>query len=191
MSRAWQRLDLEGAGLQTLNRELTRRLKRRGVAYGAWALFPLGAHRVYLEERIGAAVYAGLTAAALTLGLTLGWWAALGPALVEGGLAVFDLLWIERRRVTLNKALRKTLYLGHGARPPRGYRGRLTGDESYLEDYVRLKEHEEGGAQATAGGQSSTRTRAPSFLEQEAVLRELGRAKDEQRRRDDEDETQG
>ena len=45
-------MDLAGGGLQSANLRLARLLKRRRIAYALLILFPLGAHRLYLEDRL-------------------------------------------------------------------------------------------------------------------------------------------
>ncbi len=179
MGRTWKKLDLRGAGLQALNARLTRRLKRPLRAYLLWVLFPLGVHRLYLKSPLGAAVYAVLTASSLLLWRAFGPAAALAAAGPEAALALFDLIRIERRCTALNKALRMELYLGAGAAPPEGYRGRDP-DDDYLGRYVREKEGERAGhvPPGAAGGDPARGSRVPSFQEQERLLRELARRRD-------------
>ncbi|MGM0552820.1 MAG: TM2 domain-containing protein [Pseudomonadota bacterium] len=183
MRKAWKELDLEGGGLQSLNARLAREMRRRPVAYGAWILFPLGLHRFYLREPFGGGLYVLLTAAALAL-LVWGpawWWAAPVAALAIGGVA--DLIWIDRRVTGYNKELRKRLFLRKGHRPPQDYRGRYTSDadaERELDDYRAIKERERAGhpgAVAADDGEQDThgRRQAPSFNEQEAMLRQMRR----------------
>ncbi|MGA7799977.1 MAG: TM2 domain-containing protein [Gammaproteobacteria bacterium] len=183
MSDTWKKFDLEGAGLQSLNLHLARTLRKPRVAYLLWLLFPVGAHRAYLHERWGNLAYVVLTALTLSLGIALesAYW--LIPAVAEGVFALFDLLWIDRRVVAINKQLRMSLYLGTKATPPSGYRGRYTDEEpeSLLQEYVRTKEREKGGHQAAGGGrrdtESGTGKRIPSFADQERMLRELAKAR--------------
>jgi hypothetical protein len=147
LSAGWQARDLGGGGLQSANLALARRLKRRGQAYALLALAPLGLHRAYLDSPRGAWAWRGAAAAALGLAL---WQPVAGlvaaAALLAAALA--DAVWIDRRVTALNKAARRAVYLGHGADPPPGYAGR--------------------DAEAAVG-------RAPSFAEQERMLRELAR----------------
>jgi len=84
MSGAWRRLDLAGGGLQEANREIARTLRRRGIAYGLWLLFPAGAHRFYLAEALGGLVYVAATAALLAFAVA-GWTVA---ALVASAVLV-------------------------------------------------------------------------------------------------------
>ena len=112
MSDAWKRLDLGGDGLQAVNRRLARDLRRRPVAYALLALFPVGAHRWYLREPVGARVYCALAAAALF------WWPAAIPALA---FAIFDAWWIDRRVAEMNKSLRRKAWLGDRPPPPPGF----------------------------------------------------------------------
>jgi len=189
MSESWKKFDLEGAGLQRLNMELARSLRKRSVAYLLWVLFPVGAHRAYLGERLGSLAYVVLTALTLILALALNPTLALAPLAVEGGFALFDLFWIERRLVAVNKQVRMDLYLGAGAAPPAGYQGRYgsrerdpeEGAEELLQDYVQVKETERGGhapvSHDAPGDDSPRRSRMPSFAEQERMLRELGKSR--------------
>ncbi|HSP00358.1 MAG TPA: TM2 domain-containing protein [Thioalkalivibrio sp.] len=176
MSEGWKQLDLEGGGLQRLNMTLAREMKRRPMAYGLLAVFPLGLHRFYLAERIGGLVYLGLSVLALVLAFTLGpGWiiAGLIPALL---FAAFDLAWIDRRVTAYNKALRMRRFLKPGNRPPKDYRGRYSDDDAGLDDYVRIKESERAGHQPVDGSADDAgKPRVPSFNEQEAMLRELAR----------------
>lgn len=158
MSDTWRGLDLGGGGLQAANIRLAQALKRRSRAYGLLAAFPLGLHRAYLDDRRGAWAYR-LSTLGAALAALADWRAAAAIALVVVGAAVYDIAWIDRRVVALNKAIRKQVYLSQGEGPPPGYRGR-EGDED-------------------AAGQ-----RAPSFAEQERLLRELSRATDARKPRD-------
>lgn len=184
MSEAWKKVDLGGGGLQSLNLELMRRLKRRPLAYMAWLAFPLGVHRLYLGERWGALVYVALTVLTVVLALGLGWVAA-APAGAAIAFAIFDLFWIERRLPAVNKAIRKSVYLGHGADPPAQYRGRFADDEGYMDEYVKVKESERPDQGPSGGGRDERPSRAPSFQEQEQMLREM------QRRRKDRSDSSG
>lgn len=177
-NRGWKKIDLEGAGLQALNLHLARRMKRRGIAYAFWLLFPLGGHRFYLEERIGGFAYLGATLLSLLLGTFMQTPAAFAPLLAACGFALYDLAWIDRRVTALNKCIRMELYLTRGAIPPAGYRGRQT-DNDYLDEYIGFKESEKTGAQSAEPGvpAPSATKRVPSLAEQEALLRELSKAK--------------
>ena len=155
MSEAWKRLDLAGGGLQAANLRLARRLKRRARAYALWALFPLGLHHAYLENPAGAWLYRGLTGFAVVLAL-FDWRAAAAAAVVMLLLAGYDLVWIDRRVVALNKKIRRDVYLSTDASPPDGYAGRFP-DET----------------DGAAPGRLGRGQRAPSFAEQEKLLREL------------------
>lgn len=178
MQKEWKNLDLEGGGLQTVNLNMTRLQKHRGVAYALWLLFPLGAHRVYLNTSATSLIYTALTGLAAILWLSVGK-AALVPLAAEALLAVFDLFWIDRRVLAINKALRMELYMGTGARPPSGYRGRYGDDPTtLLEEYKAVKEREKAGVQPVGKDREAARGRIPSFAEQEAMLREITRRRD-------------
>jgi hypothetical protein len=177
MKKAWKQLNLGGEGLQTLNAEYTRHMRRVPPAYAAMLLFPLGAHRWYLREPYGALGYLALTLAAIAGALTLGMAGFALPAVAELLFAAFDLFWIERRVLALNKSLRMRQFLRPGTTPPENYRGRYPDDG--LDEYMRLKERERAGHQPAADEKQNTGTshaRAPSFNEQEALLRELTRS---------------
>jgi TM2 domain-containing membrane protein YozV len=181
MSKAWKKLDLGGAGLQSMNALLTREMRRRGPAYALTVLFPLGLHRFYLREPRGGLGYLalGLTGLALLLTKHAAW--ALAPLGAAGIWLAFDLfVWIERRIVTYNKALRVQHFLRPGVKPPRNYRGRYS-DESELDNYIKEKERERAGHQpsdaASAASGETDKKRVPSFADQEAMLRELARAR--------------
>lgn len=177
MKQAWKQLDLGGEGLQTLNAQYTRHMRRLPRAYAAMLLFPLGAHRWYLHETYGALSYVALTLAAIAGALTLGPPGFAAPAVAELLFAAFDLRWVERRVLALNKSLRMRQFMRPGTAPPENYRGRYP-DEG-LDEYVRVKERERAGHQPAADDaqQPGERpARAPSFNEQEALLRELARS---------------
>ncbi len=174
MSEAWKHLDLHGGGLQTLNLLMTRYQRRRGRAYLLWLAFPLGLHRFYLRSPL-AWLYPGLSlvATAATLGLGPAW--GLGTALPLLGLALYDLLTLEAQVNAFNKALRMQLYLGQGAAPPPGYRGRYGGEEQVLQDYLQEKERERAGHQPVEPLDAKTEEgkKVFSFAEQEALLKAM------------------
>ncbi|WP_028491823.1 hypothetical protein [Thioalkalivibrio sp. ALE19] len=190
MSKAWKKLDLEGGGLQAVNARLASTMRSRPAAYGAWLLFPVGGHRFYLHEPVGAVAFiagSAATAALAVLAPAL-WW--LLPAAPVAALAAFDLIWIDRRVTRYNKELRMRAFLRKGNRPPQDYRGRYTSDEDAqreLQEYQEVKEGERPGQPGPAGANDRDRDaggkrRMPSFNEQEAMLRQM-----RQRRQDDED----
>lgn len=155
MSAKWRELDFEGGGLQAANLRLARTLRRRNIAWGLLLVFPLGAHRWYLGERLSAPLFPLLTAAAATFAL-MGWTtAALLKLLALGALLAYDILTLERRITAANKRLRMAVYLGQGATAPQGYQGRF-GEETTTPD-------------------SAAPRRVPTFAEQEALLREIAR----------------
>lgn len=185
MAKAWQKLNLEGGGLQAVNALLARQMRSRPRAYVAWILFPLGLHRFYLAEPLGGLAFILLSLALATTAwlAPAPWW--LLPLAALLALAAYDLFWIDRRVVSLNKELRMQLFLRKGSRPPSGYQGRYTDEtdaatvQRDLDDYQSLKERERAGhvsagtrAEPAHGG---ARKRQPSFNEQEAMLRELAK----------------
>lgn len=175
MPSAWEKIDLEGSGLQSANLRLVRRLKKRVTAYMLWVLFPVGAHRIYLADWPRALVYVALSSAAVGLHLSAARWFALVPAAIAGACALYDLIWIDRRVTWLNKQARMGEYLRAGSAPPPGFRGRYT-DDAGLDEYIRTKEAETGGHVQPVLS-AKTPNRAPSFAEQEKMLRELAKRK--------------
>jgi hypothetical protein len=150
---SWKQRNLGGGGLQSANIRLARLLKRRRVAYALLILFPVGAHRAYLEDRRGALLYClGSAAAAVSFlagAAPVGW--ALAALLT--GAALLDIRWIEKALVRINKRLRMEVYMSQTAGAPAGYRGRFVDD-------------------STGGAEAAREERAPSFSEQERELRD-------------------
>ena len=153
MDSSWKQRNLGGGGLQSANIRLARLLKRRRTAYALLLLFPVGAHRFYLEDRRGALLYClGSAAAAVSLvagAAPVGW--ALGALLT--GAALLDIAWVEKAVVRINKRLRIEVYMSHTAGAPAGYQGRFVDD-------------------ATGAAEAAREARAASFSEQERQLRD-------------------
>lgn len=182
MAKAWKVLDLEGGGLQTANLILARRLKKASWAYFLWLFFPLGAHCLYLEAPRRAALYWILTLLPLAAAYVTSATVALALALPVLALALYDLRWIDRRRVALNKEIRMRVYLRQGSAPPAGFRGRYT-DDADLTGYLKEKEKERGGHQPVSTRATDTGKRVPSFAEQEAMLRQMQKEKKEKKKK--------
>jgi hypothetical protein len=170
MAKAWKKWNLEGGGLQSTNLALARGRKHRFLAYLLWPLFPAGAHAFYLAAYPRAAGFVSAGVAMLALFATGHRAAAAAVFGITLLFACYDLFWIDRRVVNLNKQLRLALSLrpGHGA--PATFSGHYRDDnlDTYLEEKEReraghspLKIHEEAGTR---------QGRAPSFSEQEAHL---------------------
>jgi hypothetical protein len=149
VSEAWRGLDLGGGGLQAANIRLAQALKRRSRAYGLLAAFPLGLHRSYLDDPRGAWAYRVASAIAV-IAAAVDWRPAAGIAALIAGALLYDVFWIDRRVVALNKAARMKVYLSQTSGAPAGFKGR------YAED-------------------DAPTSRAPSFAEQERLLREIAR----------------
>ena len=177
MNKAWQQIDLNGRGLQSVNLALSREMRKHRVAYGWWLLFPIGGHRLYLAERVGACLYTALTLLAVLLFLTFGAFVALIAVSAVLLWALFDLWWIDRRITAYNKRLRMRMFLQQDSPPPAGYRGRAAelDPEHLVADYAREKEQERGGHQPVTGSPADSSGPIPTFQEQEALLRELAR----------------
>ena len=145
MAKTWQKFDLEGGGLQTVNLQLRRTLRKRGTAYALWPFFALGLHRFYLKENKGAVVYIGLSSVMILSAWHADrpyFWGALTPLLI---FALFDLWWIDGAVTRTNKALRMATLLRTDAKPPTGFSGRYSDARNTLDDYVNLKERERAG----------------------------------------------
>jgi len=151
VSEAWRGLDLGGGGLQAANIRLAQALKRRSRAYGLLAAFPLGLHRAYLDDRRGAWFYRAASVVTLAL-IAVDWRIAAPVALLIAAAVLYDCFWIERRVVALNKAIRTRVYLSQAPGAPQGFKGRYTDDD-----------------------EAARAPRAPSFAEQEQLLRELAK----------------
>lgn len=149
MDPKWQKLDLEGGGLQAMNLRLARTLRRRRTAWSLLLLFPLGAHRWYLHETGWAVAYLLLTLAAAA-GWVGGWtWLLLAlPLLLL--LLIADIAGLDNRIAAFNKRQRMAAYLSPGAGAPADFRGRIPGDPG-----------------------QQTPARVPGFAEQEKLLRAL------------------
>lgn len=159
MSKAWKELDLEGEGLQGANIKLAAMLKKRATAYLLMALlFPLGQHRAYLEDRIGAWGYRATSLVAIALFLSGHAFSGGIALLLIGAFVVYDIRWVDNRVATLNKALRIKAYMRPGKTVPEGFKGRFTDD-------------------AESGAPAESPDRLPSFAEQEAMLKELAKRK--------------
>ncbi|HET9112570.1 MAG TPA: hypothetical protein VFN66_01725 [Burkholderiales bacterium] len=177
MSEAWKKLDLEGEGLQSANLKLVQKLKKRKQAYVLLWAFPLGLHRDYLNNPWGAWIYRIGTVLSVT-GFLSGFHIASYVLLAfMAAFALYDIRWIEDTVAAINKTLRVQAYKNKNAPAvPSNFRGRYT-DES-LDDYLQVKERERGGHVAPGTDPAlNSRSRAPSFAEQEAMLKELAKSK--------------
>lgn len=131
---SWKQIDLAGGSLQGANIRLTRLFKRRRIAYSRLLLFPVGAHRLYREDRQGALLHCIATAVAilsLAAGATL-FGGAMGLAII--GRALLDIRWIDSTVARTNKRLQVDVYMSQTAGAPAGYHGRFgpdtTGDDT-------------------------------------------------------------
>ncbi len=171
MTNTWKQWDFAGAGLQTVNLELTKRLRKRPLAYGLWVLFPLGLHAFYLRERgLGLLYLAGSTVFGASAALAP-WPYATGLGAIMAVAALVDAATLERRLTAYNKALRVALLLSPKATPPPGYRGRYTDGDRDISEYLAIKDQEQAG-HSLKTQPSLDKKRGKSFQEQEAALRE-------------------
>ena len=170
MTDAWKQWDLSGAGLQTLNLELTRRLRRSQVAFGLWLAFPLGLHAFYLRERGRGGGYLAASASLVMLGL----FTPPIVAAVGGGVylmaALADLWTLSARLTAYNKDLRVRLTLRKDRGPPPGFRGRYTDQDTDIGDYIAIKDQERAGHNPRSPTPEPDKA-VTSFQEQEARLR--------------------
>ena len=177
MSNAWKNINLQGEGLQSANLKLVEQMKQRKLAYQLLAVFPLGLHRDYLDEVPGAWVYRLTTITIIGLFISGFMWPAFALLGLMSAFALYDIRWIEDRVSAINKALRIQAYKNKpAAHMPKNFRGRYT-DEG-LDSYLQVKEQELGGHVAPGKDPAlNSRSRAPSFAEQEAMLNAMAKAK--------------
>lgn len=171
--KTWEKLDLQGGGLQSANIRLARGLKRPLVAYLWWCLFPLGAHAIYLDRPRRAFSYAGASAATAILYLATRDALALLPLAVAFLVALYDLVRIRQWIVECNKQIRMGIYLNQTPGAPEGFKGRF--DDGLLAEHPAEEEQGKPGHSLEPAQARSTPGRVPSFAEQEALLRELAK----------------
>ncbi len=172
MTNAWKQWDFSGGGLQSLNLELSKRLRKRAVAYSLWIGFALGLHAFYLHERRRGLSYLAASLALGVLAFLAPWPASAGFGALYLAAAVADLATLERRLTAYNKALRLNLSLHKGNTPPTGFHGRYTDQDVDIRDYMTVKERERAGhATETTPPDPNRGPRSKSFQQQEAALR--------------------
>lgn len=197
MPKAWEKLDLQGAGVQSLQIRLRKLQKKTLWAYLLWLFFPFGAHRFYLQ-RPWAWVYPLCTALTIALGLSGMPWAALLPGTILILAGAGDLSRIRDWQTAYNKELRKAAWFSKQApAAPAHYAGRENDgpptDQEWQEEfqqYTRSKEAERAGhppAGAPEGKDPGSKgpgakgftsgKRALSFAEQERLLTEMAKAR--------------
>ncbi|MGK9450362.1 TM2 domain-containing protein [Acidithiobacillus caldus] len=187
MPEAWEKLDLHGAGLQSLQIRLKKLQKKPLWTYLSWLGFPLGLHRFYLHRR-RAWIFPAASIAVLALTLLASWYLAALAAVVLAALALHDLRHLSAWLGDYNKEMRKQAWFAQNApAAPQNYRGRADTVEdapdyrTELEGYRRIKESERGGH--PAGDTKPERKgfgpgqRRLSFAEQEKLLAELSKKK--------------
>ncbi len=185
MPKAWEKLDLHGAGVQSLQIRLQKLQKKSLCAYLYWGLFPIGAHRFYLGRAWAWAFpLASATMVALAfLGLL---WEAVGLATLLCAIALWDLsrigLWVS----AYNKELRKANWFAKQTpAAPAHYQGRADTDappaqwQHELHTYTQTKESERAGhpvADASGKKGFAPGQRRLSFAEQERLLAEIAQS---------------
>jgi len=190
MPEAWEKLDLHGAGLQSLQIRLRKLQKKPLWTYLSWLGFPLGLHRFYLHRR-RAWMYPAASAIVLALALFAPWYGALVPGLALVLAALLDLRQLSNWLGEYNKEMRKKAWFTQNApAAPKDFRGRSDTAEDLpdyrreLEGYRRLKESERAG-HPSAGTEPQRKGFGPgqrrlSFAEQEKLLAELSRKKSDE-----------
>ncbi len=192
MPKAWEKLDLQGAGVQSLQIRLRKLQKKTLWAYLLWLFFPFGAHRFYLE-RPWAWAYPLGTALTIALALSRIPWAALLPGALLILAGAIDLSRIRDWQAAYNKELRKAAWFSKQApAAPAHYAGRENDGpgadrewQEELQQYTRGKEAERAGhpAAGEAGSKSPENKgftrgkRAMSFAEQERLLTEMAKGR--------------
>ena len=173
MPDAWKQLNLEGQGLQSLNLRLACQLKKARRAYALMALFPLGLHRAYLGDRRGAWRWRAASVSTGFLLLHEQPWGLAALAVLAIALLI-DALRMEDRCAAYNRALRRQAYFSPGAKAPEGFRGRYTDAAAdSLQDYLEEKDRESPSPHTAVT--RAPGARAPSFNEQEAMLKKFAR----------------
>ncbi len=185
MPKAWEKLDLQGAGVQSLQIRLQKLQKKSLWGYLYWCLFPVGAHRFYLEQA-WAWVFPLVSAAIIGLAFLGLIWEAIGLTIVLCATALWDLSHIDLWISAYNKALRKASWFAKQTpAAPTNYQGRAdTGEKAAqwqreLRDYTQTKEGERAGhpaANAPAKKGFAPGERRLSFAEQERLLAEMAKA---------------
>jgi hypothetical protein len=117
MAKTWQRMDLAGGGLQAANLRLARQLNKRRIAYAALVLFPLGLHRLYLRDPHSSLCYLTASPAGALLYEASQAAPAFFLALLIAAAGITDTFRIERRLVSVDKQLRKEVFLAQTATP--------------------------------------------------------------------------
>ena len=151
MPKAWEKLDLKGEGLQSVQIRLQQLQKKTSTAYLAWLGFCLGLHRFYLQRRVAWA-YPIASLIVIILALTLPWPLALGPAVIILLFALFDLRQLGDWVSEFNREQRKAAWFAQQTpAAPKGFQGRPENLdqgqqwEKELHDYKNIKENERAG----------------------------------------------
>ncbi|WP_308387849.1 TM2 domain-containing protein [Acidithiobacillus sp. AMEEHan] len=186
MPKAWEKLDLKGEGLQSVQIRLQRLQKKTSTAYLSWLGFFLGLHRFYLQQPL-AWLYPMASLVVVILALTLPWSFPLGLGVLMLLFALIDLRqlgnWVSR----FNREQRKAAWFAQQTpAAPKDFQGRpenLDAGQQWekeLREYRNIKESERAGHPAAPGATSKGFTagsRRMSFAEQERLLTEISRKK--------------
>lgn len=157
MKKTWQKHDLEGSGLQSINLAYLAARKDIKKAYMLAALFPLGMHQFYLGNHKKGWLYVFLTVLLLACA-TVSTFISAVLGFAEVILMIVDVKRMENVVSAYNKELKMNLALQQQHKTPENYRGR------YPED---------------SESEQTSEQKILSFAEQEALLKELARKKKE------------
>ncbi len=184
MPKAWEKLDLQGEGLQKVQIRLQQMQKKRATAYLRWLGFVFGLHRFYLQRPLAWA-YPVASLVVVILALILPWPFALALAIAILLVALGDLLQIDKWLSDFNREQRKAAWFAQQTpAAPKDFRGRpenldqAAQWEKELHAYKSVKESERGGHPAGQTGEKKGFTpgsRRMSFAEQERLLAEISR----------------
>lgn len=155
MKKTWQEHDLQSDGLQSINLAYTAQRKDVKKAYLLACLFPFGAHQFYLKQNKKAGIFLLLTVLLMALAGVAPFISAL-IGFAEVILLTKDIINMETSVAEFNKQLKLALSLQQNQAVPDNFKGRYTDDDSK---------------------EQNTQQKILSFAEQEALLREMARKK--------------
>ncbi|MEY2343113.1 TM2 domain-containing protein [Acidithiobacillus sp. IBUN Pt1247-S3] len=184
MPKAWEKLDLKGEGLQSVQIRLQQLQKKTSTAYLSWLGFCLGLHRFYLQRPLAWA-YPMASLIVAILALTLPWPFPLGFGILMLLFALLDLRHLGGWVSSFNREQRKAAWFAQQTpAAPKGFAGRPENLdqgqqwEKELHEYKNIKESERAGHPAEQGAAKKGFTagsRRMSFAEQEKLLAEISR----------------
>ncbi|MBU2754764.1 TM2 domain-containing protein [Acidithiobacillus sp. CV18-2] len=188
MPKAWEKLDLKGEGLQSVQIRLQQLQKKTTTAYLTWLGFLLGLHRFYLQRPLAWA-YPVASLVVVILALTLPWPFPLGLGVLILVAALIDLRHLGNWVSQHNREQRKAAWFAQQTpAAPKDFQGRpenLDAGQQWekeLREYRNVKESERAGHPAEPAATKKGFTagsRRLSFAEQERLLAEISKKKKE------------